>query len=382
VVQTFYNGVTQPVRSMIDAALRGTLMSKTEEEAYNLIEETALKNYQWSNERGQRLRVGGKYNVDALTLLTKKMDAMSQKFDKLNVNAVNSCAPSPFCDRCGALDHVTENYQVGNPFAPSHVSMLLMLNNFQPRPNNDQYFNSHNPTWKQHLNFSYRTDPLTFPRANARPAPPRFQRPSLPPQAPPPQKSNLESILESVILAQQKQDEYVKQLASKVNLLTTHNKMLETQIAQQASSSSTPPGRLPSKPEQNPREQCNAIVLRSGTKLEGRTGTSDEQESEKDKDKGAIPLPHESESWKKREDEKEKETKSHAPKPYMPPLPFPQRFPRAKIESQFGKFLDMLKKLHLNVPFMDALSQMPLYAKFLKKSSPKRGKLISMRLWP
>jgi len=37
VVQTFYSGLTQPVRSIIDAAVGGTLMSKTEEEAYNLI---------------------------------------------------------------------------------------------------------------------------------------------------------------------------------------------------------------------------------------------------------------------------------------------------------------------------------------------------------
>jgi len=31
---------------MIDAAVGGTLISKTEEEAYNLIEEMALNNYQ------------------------------------------------------------------------------------------------------------------------------------------------------------------------------------------------------------------------------------------------------------------------------------------------------------------------------------------------
>ena len=70
--------------------------------------------------------------------------------------------------------------------------------------------------------------------------------------------------------------------------MTTHNKMLETQIAQQTSSSTTLPGRLPSKPEQNPREQCNAIVLRSGTQLEGPKGTSVEVESEKEKDKGCL----------------------------------------------------------------------------------------------
>jgi len=37
---------------MIDAAAGGTLMSKTEDEAYNLIEEMTLNNYQWSHECG------------------------------------------------------------------------------------------------------------------------------------------------------------------------------------------------------------------------------------------------------------------------------------------------------------------------------------------
>jgi len=65
--------------------------------------------------------------------------------------------------------------------------------------------------------------PLPFPQANSRPTQPRFQRPSFPSQAPPPQRSNLELMLESALLAQQKHDEYIKQLASKVDLLTTHN---------------------------------------------------------------------------------------------------------------------------------------------------------------
>jgi len=132
VVYTFYNRVTQPVRSMINAATGVTLMSKTEEKAYNLIEEMTLNNCQWSNERGQPKRVGGKYEINVLTLLTAKMDAMTQKLDKLNVHLVNSCAPSPLCDRCGALDHVTENCQVGNPFAPSHVEHAAYVNNFHP----------------------------------------------------------------------------------------------------------------------------------------------------------------------------------------------------------------------------------------------------------
>jgi len=69
IVQTFYIGVTQPVRSTIDATTGGTLMNKTEDEPYNLIKEIVLKKFQWSNERGQPKRVGGKLEVDVLTLL-------------------------------------------------------------------------------------------------------------------------------------------------------------------------------------------------------------------------------------------------------------------------------------------------------------------------
>jgi len=77
-------------------------------------------------------------------LLTAKIDAMTQKLDKLYVNAVNSCAPSPSCDRCRSLDHVIENCQVGNPFSPPQVKHAAYVNNFQPRPNYDPYFNAHN----------------------------------------------------------------------------------------------------------------------------------------------------------------------------------------------------------------------------------------------
>ena len=57
-----------------------------------------------------------------------------------------------------------------------------------------------------------------------------------------PQKSNLEAMMESMLLVQQKQNEYIKQLASKVDVLSTYNKILETQIVQQVGSSSRPPG--------------------------------------------------------------------------------------------------------------------------------------------
>ena len=48
-----------------------------------------LNNFQLSK------RVGGNHEVDALTLLNAKVDAMTQRLERLNVNAVNSSAPPP-----------------------------------------------------------------------------------------------------------------------------------------------------------------------------------------------------------------------------------------------------------------------------------------------
>ena len=47
-------------------------------------------------------------------------------------------------------------------------------------------------------------------------------------------------------------------------------------------------------------------------------------------------------------------------------VPYPQRLKKSKLEKQFTKFIDIFKKLHINIPFMDALENMPIYVKFMK----------------
>jgi len=42
------------------------------------------------------------------------------------------------------------------------------------------------------------------------------------------------------------------------------------------------------------------------------------------------------------------------------------------LEAQFNKFINMLKKICINIPFADALSQIPLYAKYLKEIFSKK----------
>ncbi|GKC48093.1 reverse transcriptase domain-containing protein [Tanacetum coccineum] len=58
-----------------------------------------------------------------------------------------------------------------------------------------------------------------------------------------------------------------------------------------------------------------------------------------------------------------------------PPIPFPQRLRKEKEEAQQKKFLENLKQLHINLPFIEALAQMPKYAKFLKGLLTNRARL-------
>ena len=45
------------------------------------------------------------------------------------------------------------------------------------------------------------------------------------------------------------------------------------------------------------------------------------------------------------------------------------------MEERFSRFLDMFKKMEINIPFAKALAHMPNYAKFLKDILSKKRKI-------
>ena len=44
------------------------------------------------------------------------------------------------------------------------------------------------------------------------------------------------------------------------------------------------------------------------------------------------------------------------------------------MEEHFSRFLDVFKKIEIDLPFVEALTQMPNYAKFLKDIMSKKRK--------
>ncbi|KAL3520160.1 hypothetical protein ACH5RR_018309 [Cinchona calisaya] len=140
---------------------------------------------------------------------------------------------------------------------------------------------------------------------------------------------------------------------------------------------------LPSDIIPNPKEQCKVITLRSGKELEERVGRNSmkngEQEGVEDENKekeessnGQDKMMNESIMPNSQSNEG-KDPKCHEPKHVN--VPFPQRLRDEEKSKKFKKFLEIFKKLEINIPFMEALENMPTYAKFMKQVLTSKRKL-------
>ncbi|CAL1355112.1 unnamed protein product [Linum trigynum] len=85
----------------------------------------------------------------------------------------------------------------------------------------------------------------------------------------------------------------------------------------------------------------------------------------------------------------EKEVEVPTPKPqpvvkeFVPQLPFPTQLHKDRLETEFAKFMAMLKQVNISMPFVETLSNMPEYAKFMKDlltNKRKLGELSTMML--
>ncbi|XP_074377739.1 uncharacterized protein LOC141719264 [Apium graveolens] len=66
-------------------------------------------------------------------------------------------------------------------------------------------------------------------------------------------------------------------------------------------------------------------------------------------------------------------------KQVYPPPPYPKRLQKQKFDKQFAMFLEVFKKLHINIPFAEALEQMSSYVKFMKGILSRKLKLKELK---
>ncbi|XP_074341952.1 uncharacterized protein LOC141679349 [Apium graveolens] len=80
------------------------------------------------------------------------------------------------------------------------------------------------------------------------------------------------------------------------------------------------------------------------------------------------------------EPNKERLTHKAPMKPYIPPIPFPQRLKNRKLEKQYEMFLKMFHEIHISIPFANALAQISPYVKFMKEVLSNRKKLEEVEI--
>ena len=120
-------------------------------------------------------------------------------------------------------------------------------------------------------------------------------------------------------------------------------------------------GKLPSQTETNPRQNVSAITLRSGKELQD---TNYEQEKE--------PKPPEASPSQSAAPPAQKTDPKVS---FHIPPPFPKRFERTQKEKEEKEILETFRKVEINIPLLDAVKQIPRYAKFLKELCTNRRKL-------
>ncbi|VFQ90425.1 unnamed protein product [Cuscuta campestris] len=341
-------GLNENSRILLDASAGGSFMSLELDEAEELIERISTNGSTWYSDRpSAQPKIGGMYEVDQMSAMAAKVDNMMSMIQKIaQVSAMQNTMPAPppvlvlMCVSCGGqhdqsscpwdameqVDYVNYNrpQQQQNPFGgfssqnrnhpgfswsnPSGAANPQAYRSSPPGFQNQQQQQfrggqgfANNQNFKQNQSFPY----VSNQQKPILPTPETTSTPSL------------DNIVDQLLKSQLAQAETLKKISEELTQLRAHNRMLESQISSQASTSSTKVTRkLPACPK-NPRVQMNAITTQSGKQIQSPSLPGSDPEEERGEDVkeeaqnkvkgGAVEMLPESiqikEGKKKKEDE-------------------------------------------------------------------------------
>jgi len=98
-------------------------------------------------------------------------------------------------------------------------------------------------------------------------------------------------------------------------------------------------------------------------------------EEEKNENEGEKGKSREESGRSEKKSEKHKKRESQMRSPPVRYIPYPHAPSRKHKDRQFSRFMDVLKRLQINIPFTEALEQMPTYARFMKDLLTKKRKI-------
>ncbi|CAN6544059.1 unnamed protein product [Malus baccata var. baccata] len=358
-LQYFYEWLLPLERQMLDASAGGALVDKTPMAAKILIANRALNAQQYE---GVGQRGPPRQQVHEMAEGMKMQGPM-------------------VCGVCSIQGHASEKCpQLIENGGWESANAIGFQSPNQPR--HDPYSNTYNPGWRDHPNFKWREPQQAQPQGGFRQQSPGFYTkpyasPQIQPQSAPNTSGNaldndtLVKLLTILTNGQENQNKRVDQLEKQMGQIAE----VVGQIRDQ--------GKLPSSTIPNPKggfESAKAITLRSGKEVgassSSKTGHKEdemlqmeEEESSQPTAKVEVPLPQVSMAPKPSNlSNKGKNVLNSVPTNVFPSnAPFPSRFLQSKNEEEEKDVLETFRKVHVNIPLLDAIKQIPKYAKCLKK---------------
>ncbi|GAU47102.1 hypothetical protein TSUD_403340 [Trifolium subterraneum] len=185
------------------------------------------------------------------------------------------------------------------------------------------------------------------------------------------------------------------------------------QVAKEAANKNNQGGSFTANTELNPKEQCKSIKTRSGKEIgkgicdnlkterfvvelkennEGECEGSEKETKEENNEEALVEnkkikkneknekenekeLEGEVSEERKTRHQKVREEKSIQKSDSVQNLPYPHAPTKKDKERQYARFLDLFKRLQINIPVSEALEQMPTYAKFMKEILTKKRRI-------
>ncbi|CAN6560256.1 unnamed protein product [Malus baccata var. baccata] len=358
-IQYFYEGLLPIERQMLDASAGGALVDKTPGAAKVLI--------------ANRAHNAQQYEANLTSIVSQLAEGM-----KIHGPSV--------CSVCYMQGHANDQCpQLIENGGWESANAVGFGNQNQPR--HDPYSNTYNPGWRDHPNFKWRDPQQSQQQGGFRQQPPGFYtKPFVPNQnqvqsVPPTSGTSLDN------------DQVIKLLTTLTQEVQTQNKErqiqdkrvdnLEKQMGQIAEfmEQIREQGRLPSSTVVNPKggfETAKAIMLRSGKQVGTDSNTSKSSQGEEDmllqeEAQGAKPTATDDQTLPSPPSPpKPSQTTKVSPNSTFSssiPLnvPFPGRFRQSNKEEAEKDILETFRKVQVNIPLLDAIKQVPRYAKFLKE---------------
>ena len=254
-VHTFYNGLRNATRTMIDASIGGSLMKKTTDQAYEILKDAATNTNQWPREKTTPVKAIGGTDNEVLNNLVAHVAQLTKQLTRQQgtANAIQT-NPWELCEFCGGQHNSTE-FQLGNQIVElaQYVSRFNQSqpeqqgqyggNNYQNQNQGQGWRNTQNSQNNQ--GYGWRNNQNNMP-------PPRASEP------PPEKNVDLEQALAQILTSHtafmNETKANMQHETTQLNNQAAQLRNLEVQMGQMASLlAERQPGSLLSNSEVNPR---------------------------------------------------------------------------------------------------------------------------------